>query len=149
MPKFIKESLIPAPVENVFALHEKPEFFEKLLPPWEHIEILRRTSTLEVGQQAVLLVKVGPVSFRWVAEHTEYEKNKLFADKQIQGPFKSWYHRHLFQSVEGGTLLRDEIEYTLPAGPLGNLIGLLLVGPRLQKIFEYRHKVTRRAFEKV
>jgi len=147
MPKFIKESLIRAPVEKVFALHEKPDFLERLMPPWENVEILRRAPTLEVGQQAVLLVQVGPVWFRWVMEHKEYEKNKLFADQQVQGPFKSWYHRHLFQPVEGGTLLRDEIEYALPGGPPADLLGSLLVGPRLRRIFDYRHEVTRKALE--
>jgi ligand-binding SRPBCC domain-containing protein len=147
MPKFIQESFIPAPVERVFALYEKPDFLQRLIPPWEKVEILKRASTLEVGQQVVLLVTLGFVSFRWVVEHVEYEKNKLFTDKQIQGPFKSWYHRHLFQPTEGGTLLRDEIEYTLPGGVISNLVASFLIRPRLQKMFAYRHEVTRKAFE--
>ena len=37
---------------------------------------------------------------RWVALHTAYEKNRLFVDEQIDGPFARWIHRHEFEAAE-------------------------------------------------
>jgi ligand-binding SRPBCC domain-containing protein len=40
--------------------------------------------------------------------------------------------------------LRDEIEYEPPFGFMGRLAEPLLVRPRLEKLFDYRHEITRR-----
>jgi ligand-binding SRPBCC domain-containing protein len=91
---------------------------------------------------------MGPMSIRWVAVHEEYDPPHLFADRQESGPFKSWYHRHCFlDDGEGGTLLRDEVTYTLPGGWLGRWLGRTIVEPKLKKMFTYRHEVTRRSLE--
>ncbi len=39
-------------------------------------------------------IRLGPIPLRWVAEHTEYEPGRLFADRQVSGPFASWYASH-------------------------------------------------------
>jgi hypothetical protein len=41
-------------------------------------------------------------------------------------------------------LLRDEIRYAPPLGWLGRRIDPLLIRPRLRRMFEHRHAVTRR-----
>ena len=40
--------------------------------------------------------------------------------------------------------MRDEIEYAPPLGWLGRAVDPIAVRPRLRKMFEYRHEVTRR-----
>ncbi len=72
----------------------------------------------------------------------------MFADRQVEGPFASWYHRHLFlDDGEGGTLLRDELEYRPPLGVVGRLLAGGLLESKLQKMFDYRHETTRRIVE--
>jgi hypothetical protein len=78
------------------------------------------------------------------AEHVAYEKDALFEDVMRRGPFAHWHHRHLFSPHPGGCRLRDEIDYALPLGPLGQLVAPLVVHKRLQRLFDYRHEVTRR-----
>lgn len=64
------------------------------------------------------------------------------ADVQRKGPFAYWYHKHLFEPTERNTtLMIDDIEYALPLGWLGELIGGRLVRARLQRMFDYRHGV--------
>src|SRR3954469_15521255 len=109
MNHFVKESRIAVPPGVVFDFHERPGAFERLIPPWEHVELIASSGSLQPGSRVVLRTKLGPISLDWVAEHTEYERGKMFADRQIRGPFRYWYHRHLFEDDgRGGTILRDE-----------------------------------------
>jgi ligand-binding SRPBCC domain-containing protein len=85
----------------------------------------------------------GLLKMRWLARHTAYDPPRLFEDVQVEGPFKSWRHRHFVEPHEKGAVLRDEIEYETPLGVLGRLAAPLLVEPRLRRLFEYRHRVTR------
>jgi ligand-binding SRPBCC domain-containing protein len=84
----------------------------------------------------------------WVAVHTEYDPPRLFVDLQESGPFASWRHRHQFlPDGQGGTILRDEVEYELPAGWLGRWLAGASIAHRLERTFAYRHEQTRRLVE--
>lgn len=145
---FVKESRIDAPPEVVFAFHESPGALERLTPPWERVRFLAGGGSIRPGTRLVVSVPVGPFRVRWVAEHTEYEPGRMFADRQVEGPFASWYHRHYcLDDGRGGTLLRDEVEYRPPMGALGLFLGRSMLRSKLQKMFDYRHDVTRRIVE--
>jgi len=145
---FFKETRIDAAPETVFAFHESPGVFRKLVPPWEDVRVESEPAALEPGSRVVLRTKFGPFSMRWVAEHTEYIPGKLFADRQVSGPFAYWYHRHQFEpDGQGGTLLRDEVEFRLPLGRLGELLALRFVESRLKRMFDFRHAVTKEFIE--
>ncbi len=146
--RFVHESRIAAPPAEVFAFHESPGALLRLTPPWESVAVEQGGESLRPGSRVVLRTKIGPCHPRWVAEHTEYEAGRMFADRQVSGPFASWYHRHWFlDDGNGGTLLRDEVEYTPPLGMLGQLAGGRYLERKLRKMFEYRHDATRRAVE--
>jgi ligand-binding SRPBCC domain-containing protein len=142
--KFVKESLIRALPARVFAFHELPDVLARLTPPWEHARIIQHANISQVGSEAIIETRVfGLVPVRWVARHTVYEPPRLFEDVQITGPFRFWQHRHIVEPHAEGAILRDEIEYEPPLGPLGRLAAPFLVEPRLRKLFAYRHAVTR------
>lgn len=141
---FVKESIIQASPERVFAFHELPDAFVRLTPPWEASRIIQVAPNLHTGSRAIIETKVfGLIPARWVAEHTLYDPPRMFEDVQVSGPFKSWRHRHIIKPHEQGSILRDEIEYEPPLGFFGRLAAPLAVVPRLEKMFEYRHRVTR------
>ena len=142
--RFIKESVLPASVEEVFAFHERADAFSLLQPPWDRVEITTPPRSLEVGTRVELRTKVGLFWLRIVAEHVAYEKNRRFEDVMVKGPFAKWHHKHLFFPDEAGCRLRDEIEYEPPLGWLGRLGDSIAVRPKLVKLFDYRHEVTRR-----
>ena len=147
--RFIKESKICAPPEVVFEFHESPGALQWLVPPWENMKVVESSGSLLPGSRVVLKGKVlGFLPVRWVAEHTEYEPPHLFADRQVSGPFAFWHHRHVvLDAGEGNAILRDEVEYRLPIGSLGRWLGGALVRRKLQRMFDYRHEVTRRMIE--
>jgi len=57
--------------------------------------------------------------------------------------FASWRHRHIVEAHEDGTILRDEIDYEPPLRFIGRALAPLLVQKLLQRLFNYRHEVTR------
>lgn len=142
---FTKESIIPATPESVFAFHEQPDAIERLIPPWEDAKIIQKADISVIGSQAIIVVKIfGPFTERWVAEHTIYDPPHVFEDIQVSGPFKNWRHRHFVEPHPDGAILRDDVEYSPPFGKLGEIAMIFVMGDKLQKMFDYRHEVTRK-----
>lgn len=143
--RFIKETVIKASPETVFAFHKLPDAFARLVPPWEDAKIIQMADISQIGSRAIIDTKIfGLVTSRWVAEHTVYEPPRLFEDIQISGPFKSWRHRHIIEPHPDGSTLTDDIDYEPPLGFIGSLGAPFLIIPKLEKMFVYRHAETRK-----
>lgn len=128
----------------MFAFHELPDAFERLVPPWESVTVVQKADIEIVGSRAILEQKIfGLIPSRWVAEHTAYDPPHMFEDVQISGPFKNWRHRHIVEPHPDGAVLRDRIEFEPPLSFLGRLATPLFIIPKLEKMFAYRHDVTR------
>ena len=141
---FVKESIIRALPERVFAFHELPDALSRLTPPWESAQIVQAAPDIKVGSRAIIRTRMfGLFPVRWVAEHTAYDQPNMFEDVQVEGPFRRWRHRHIIKPHPEGAVLRDEIDYEPPLGFIGNLAAPFFIVPRLKKVFEYRHRVTR------
>ena len=144
MVHFVKETVIKAPPERVFAFHELPDAFQRLVPPWENAKIVQKADISQVGSRAIIEQKIfGIVPSRWVAEHTAYDPPRMFEDVQVEGPFASWRHKHIIEPHPDGAILRDEIEFEPPMSFIGDLAAPLFIVPRIEKMFDYRHKVTK------
>jgi ligand-binding SRPBCC domain-containing protein len=143
VPTFVKSVLIDAPVGAVFGFHERPDALALLTPAFPPVRVIGKTGGIEVGSRVELRVGF----FSWVALHTLYEKNRLFVDEQIQGPFAKWIHRHEFEDVDGKTRLTDRVEYQLPGGPIVNVLFGRMVKSGLNRMFKHRHRVTKQLCE--
>jgi uncharacterized protein len=142
--QFVRRSRIAAPVARVFHWHELPGAFEKLVPPGEPVRLLAHTGG--IGDGARVELAIGPPIFglRWSAEHNSYIKNRQFRDIQVRGPFARWEHTHIFEADgPDACYLEDRIEYALPLGFLGRWLLGAFIERKLQRLFEYRHRVTR------
>ena len=142
--RFVRTLDLPVPVEILWAFHARPDAFALLQPPWEASEVIELPRSLEVGARAVLRARVGPLSTRIEAEHIAYEAGRSFTDTMRKGPFRAWVHEHLCEPTAEGSRLTDTIDYALPLGALGSLFGGWAVRRRLDRMFAYRHEVTRR-----
>lgn len=142
---FEARSRMPVPAEQLFAWHARPGAFERLTPPWEHVQVLRRVgSELEEGMRVELRMRMGPLPVRWVAEHTRLIPGSLFQDTQLSGPFARWVHTHrMWPEPPDSSVLEDEVEYALPLGSLGRLAGGRMVLHKLERMFSWRHSITR------
>jgi len=143
--RFTKSTVINASPERVFEFHLLPDAFERLVPPWENAKILQKADVTKVGSRAIIEQKIfGLVPAKWVAEHTAYDPPKMFEDVQVSGPFKSWRHRHIVESHPEGAVLIDEIEFEPPMGFLGTMVAPVLILPKIEKMFAFRHEVTKK-----
>ncbi len=142
---FEARSQMPVDAGEVFAWHARPGAFQRLTPPWEPLEVVElQGDGIHEGTRVVLRMRVGPVTLRWVARHTRYIPGSLFQDVQESGPFARWIHTHrMWDEPAGSAVLEDEVEYALPVGALGRGVGGGYARRRLERVFAYRHAVTR------
>lgn len=133
---------MPAPADALFAWHERPGAFDRLVPPWAPVE-LASFEGIRDGQKAVLHLGPSPLHLTWVAEHEAYEPGRQFRDVQRQGPFHRWAHTHRMEPVDAGTSrLVDDLAFQLPLGALGERVGGGLIRRQLDRQFTYRHLTT-------
>ncbi|MFT3743219.1 MAG: SRPBCC family protein [Pyrinomonadaceae bacterium] len=139
-----KQTVINSSPERVFGFHELPDAFERLVPPFEDARVVQLANIAEIGSRAIIETKIfGLIPVQWVAEHTAYDPPRYFEDVQISGPFKSWKHGHFIEPHLDGTVLRDVIEFEPPMSFLGVLAAPIFILPKIGKMFEYRHRVTK------
>jgi len=143
MPIFIKSIVIYAPVETVFAFHERTDALQLLSPPFPPMRVIEKTGGIEKGSRVVLSIG----GMRWVALHTAYEADHYFVDEQLEGPFQKWVHRHEFEDIGIGTRLTDRVDFVLPGGVWVNSALAWSIRLGLYQMFAWRHRVTRRACE--
>lgn len=127
--------------EDAFAWHDRPGALERLIPPWERVDVVERSGSIADGATVVVRIRQGPLALRWVARHRDYDPGHRFVDEQVEGPFARWVHTHSFEP-QGPSSCRitDRIELAPPAGAAGRLAGPL-VRRRVERMLKYRHEV--------
>jgi uncharacterized protein len=141
--RFVARSRVEAPAAETFRWHERPMALERLTPPWERVEVLERAGGIHDGGRVVLRVPAGPVHVRWESVHSGYEEGRRFVDRQVAGPFAHWVHEHGFEpDGAAACFLEDRIEFALPLGLPGDLVGLRATRTRLERMFAWRHEIT-------
>jgi uncharacterized protein (TIGR01777 family) len=136
--------MIPASADELSDWHDRPGALERLLPPWEPVQIVDVQGRLSTGGQRVVfrLVVGGILPLRWEAEASGYKRGQGFVDVQLHGPFTSWKHIHRFvPRTEEQSLLQDEVSFRLPGGSLVHALAEHTVWNRLDRLFRYRHHV--------
>jgi uncharacterized protein (TIGR01777 family) len=147
MPEFVASTVFSCDRHRLFEYHQAPGAIERLIPPWEDVQVIASRDSLEVGSEVLLRQKVFGIPQQWRARHVEFAPEDLFADTIEQGPFRRWLHRHEFESLPknasgfGACRLTDRIAFELPLAPLSN-VALPWVKSKLAAMFAYRHRIT-------
>src|SRR5688572_22530977 len=110
------------------------------------MDVIQPPSSLEVGTKVILRAKIGPLWRDVVAEHIAYDREKMtFTDRIVKGPFAKWVHRHVItEHSTDESMLTDDVEYELPLGALGRVFGGWYARRELERLFEFRHEVTKK-----
>ncbi|HYN01302.1 MAG TPA: TIGR01777 family oxidoreductase [Vicinamibacteria bacterium] len=139
---FVRRTRLEATAEEAFRWHARPGAFERLNPPWDPAVVESRSGGIE-DEGARVVLRVGPLRQRWVAEHHGAVPGHEFHDRQVRGPFALWEHAHrVIPEGPNACTLEDRIEYALPAGAAGDLVAGRAVRALLDRMFAYRHRVT-------
>lgn len=138
---------VAATLDEVFAFFSDPANLESLTPPWLGFRILGTSDgPVRLGTRIQYRLRLNRIPLRWESVIAEYEPGRMFADEQVRGPYRHWYHRHFFRAVDGGVEIEDLVEYELPFGVLGRLVHAAIVRRQLQQIFGYRRERMRERF---
>ena len=158
MPTFEFETIIAAPLDEVWAYHQDPlRALPELTPP-DAGAVLEGAEPLppRVGTRVTVRANVpfrGEV--RWVARYVDFRaphavvfgREARFVDEAESGPFASWRHEHDFEAIDDRTTrLTDRVTYRVGLGPVGWVADVLLVRRKLSAMFRYRRDVLNRVF---
>lgn len=139
--KFVYQSRLAAPSEEVFSWFEAPGAFERLSPSWIDVKVLERQGGIKEGR-VLLSVAKGPVLVNWVLQHDQYIPGRQFRDYQLKGPFKSWSQLHRVEpDGDDASFLIDTIEYELPDALPAKFAAKLYIESELRKLFSFRHRL--------
>lgn len=147
MPRrqFTAISQLPVTSDEAFAWHVRPGAFQRLKAPWQQVEVVEQHGTVRDDDRITLRMRLAPgVWKKWVAEHNEYVEGRQFLDEQLEGPFAYWEHVHQFEPHgDKASRLEDRIDFELPGGFVGDRLLHGHVQRELDRLFAYRHRVTR------
>ncbi|RAL20484.1 TIGR01777 family protein [Lujinxingia litoralis] len=143
MPEFTRRSGYPVSRQTLYEWHAREGAFERLVPPWEQIEVLEKEGGIEEGGRLIMRLQKGPVGWIWEARHLDHIRGHQFVDEQVRGPFRRWRHTHRFEELhDDQSLLVDEVDYALPLGRVGELLGGRVTERMLEAMFAFRHRRT-------
>lgn len=141
--EFVARTRLPVSAEEAYAWHARPGAFQRLSPPWQHIEVLEQGAGLSAGTRVVLQLRAGPLRKRWVAVHGPCVPGREFRDSSVQGPFARWEHVHAFvPDGPDACWLEDRVQYALPLPALSGPLGAFS-RTQIARLFRYRHDTTR------
>lgn len=140
MSEFVLERVIDAPRATVFAV---------ALDPGLHLRSMARYGETMVEAPAGGVFSEGS-TVTWRARHFgipfrlrsvvyDVDPPRGFRDRQISGPFGSFWHEHVFEEHTRGTLLRDTIRFHSPFGPIGRLVDRLVLREYMRRLIEQRN----------
>lgn len=135
--------LVRAPLSQVAEFHRLPASMAAITPPPIIVRIHSAPPVLTEGSEMEFTMWLGPIPLRWQARMEDVSPTG-FTDRQLNGPFAEWVHRHTFRAVDAGTTeVLDEINLRLRPHPVWGPIG---AGMRLglPVLFAYRQWKTRR-----
>jgi ligand-binding SRPBCC domain-containing protein len=103
-----REQWIPRPIEHVFAFFADARNLEAITPAWLGFRILSpEPIATRAGARICYRLRWHGLPLRWLTEIESWKPPTDFVDVQLRGPYRLWHHTHRFESVNGGTRMRD------------------------------------------
>jgi ligand-binding SRPBCC domain-containing protein len=137
-----RRQIIEKPLIEVFHFFEQPENLERITPQSVDFIILTpRPIKMNKGTVLDYKIRLLGIPVRWTTLISEYDPPHRFSDVAIRGPYSFWFHKHTFEEEKGGTVMTDEVRYSLPLGFMGEIAHFLWVRRQLDYIFDYRAKI--------
>src|SRR5882724_12863235 len=120
------------------------------------LEIEVHTASMaDSGEQAIGGVRSGRMTLgdtvTWQARHfglrwrmtsliSACDPPGYFLDEQVTGPFKRWRHGHHFEpDGNGGTVMRDIVDFNAPLGPLGTIAEIIVLSRYMPRLIRVRN----------
>jgi ligand-binding SRPBCC domain-containing protein len=146
MRHFYNKFQVNAPIQRVAEFHSSTMALKQLTPPPMFVR-LNHIEPLGEGSRSDFTLWFGPIPIHWIAVHSDVHPQKGFTDTQLEGPFKTWVHRHSFKPVaDNFTEIIDEVK-GLPSDHLFWGLVSRFMWLTLPILFSYRAWQTQKAVE--
>ncbi|MBX9769240.1 MAG: TIGR01777 family oxidoreductase [Bdellovibrionales bacterium] len=139
---FQSEQWIPSPAGQIFDFFADEKNLEKITPPWLNFHVKYKTTPkIQAGTLINYELKLNGIPFFWQTLIDSWEPPFEFVDVQKKGPYAVWKHRHQFEPLGKGTMMKDRVLYKLPLGILGEVVAGWKVHSDVLGIFQYRRRI--------
>ncbi len=78
---------------------------------------------------------------------TRFDEPVFFQDTMGRGRFAAFQHDHHFMATQGGTLLEDELRFSMPLGWAGEVVGRVVMVPHIKGLLKRRFALLKRLAE--
>ena len=148
MHKLERTQVVPISISEAFDFFSNPRNLERLTPDLVHFQFLKAPpEKLSPGTVLEYRLRLYGVPAEWRTRIESVDAPTRFVDVQDKGPYARWRHTHCFREVDAKhTEIRDQVEFAMPLGLLGELAYRILVARTLQQIFDYREAALRQLF---
>jgi ligand-binding SRPBCC domain-containing protein len=135
---------LPRPRDEVFEFFADAANLDAITPAWVRFRTVT-PAPVEMRAGTVLdhKLRIHGIPLHWRSRITVWEPPVRFVDEQVRGPYRLWRHEHTFQERDGGTLVRDRVQYAVP---FDFLTHELFVRRDIEKIFAHRMECLRQRF---
>ena len=142
--EFETELWLPRPREEVFAFFADAANLDAITPPWLRFRTVT-PAPIEMRPGTLIdhKLRIRGVPIRWRSRIAVWEPPARFVDEQVRGPYRLWRHEHIFEERDGGTVVRDRVQYAVR---FDFLVHELLVRREIEKIFAHRTECLRERF---
>lgn len=143
-----QEQPLPVSRAEAWAFFATPRNLDAITPPDIGFQVISQPGDdLYEGQIINYRIRIFPLVWvTWVTEIKAVKEGSSFVDEQRFGPYKFWHHRHTFEDIPGGVLMRDHVHYGLGFGPFGAMAHALFVRRKLAAIFAFRREILAKRF---
>ncbi len=138
------EQWLPASISDVFEFFSDATALEQITPPWLKFKVVTPAPiAMSTGTLIDYELRLYGIPLRWQSEIRDWDPPFRFRDVQLRGPYRNWDHVHTFRETEGGTLVADHVNYSVPGG---ELVHRFFVKRNLTRIFSYRQEALNKIF---
>lgn len=136
-----REQVVNSGIDKVWDYFSTPKNLNSMTPRSLQFRIISELpEKMYLGQIIQYKVKAVPLIWsNWLTEIKYVEEGRKFVDEQRIGPYKLWFHEHIFIPLENNKVkIIDRVHYDIGFGILGSLLNTLWIKHRLNDIFKFR-----------
>jgi ligand-binding SRPBCC domain-containing protein len=139
MPHFEHADILSASPTAVFRFLMRLANLVRLAPPEWQMQRVDGPDMLTAGASFTLRARRRGLTQTMTYEVTEIEPERRLVLVQTRGPFRQWRQTQELEPLpNGGTLLRERIEWERPGGILGLFATDAVIEKELQELYAWR-----------
>ena len=131
---YTRQALLSAPPAQVFRCCASRHGFCRQFP--FQVRWLSGPEQWQAGDVLDFRYRIGGIWLRHRAQLVEYQADRLFVDRMLEGPSRHFCHTHRFEPCQQGTRVIDTVEFSVG---LGRLADQVMAATVLDRAFSRRH----------